>query len=45
MGHGGPNIADTVWVVGGVVFAGQVVIGAALAVTDLAREALNIEQR
>ena len=40
-----PNIADTVALVAGVVFAGQVVIGAALAIADLAREALNVEQR
>lgn len=40
-----PNVADTVALVAGVVFAGQVVIGAALAVADLAREALNVEAR
>ena len=43
--HDVPNIAGTVAVVAGVLFAGQVVIGAALAVTDLVREALNVEAR
>ncbi len=39
------HVADTVALVAGVVFAGQVVIGAALAVTDLVREALDLEAR
>ena len=43
--RGVPNVADTVALVAGVVFAGQVVIGAALAIADLAREALNVEPR
>ena len=34
-----PNIAETVALVAGMIFAGQVLIGAALALTDLAREA------
>lgn len=45
MFHDVPNIAGTVAVVAGVLFAGQVVIGAALAITDLVREALNVETR
>jgi len=40
-----PHVGDTVALVAGVVFAGQVVIGAALAVSDLAREAMNVEAR
>ncbi|HEX7848176.1 MAG TPA: hypothetical protein VF485_00460 [Sphingomonas sp.] len=43
--HNVPDVADTVALVAGIVFAGQVVIGAALAVTDLVREALNVEAR
>lgn len=43
--RGVPNVGDTVALVAGVVFAGQVAIGAALAVVDLTREALNVEAR
>jgi hypothetical protein len=43
--HDVPHVGDTVALVAGVVFAGQVVIGAALAVADLAREALDLEER
>lgn len=43
--HNVPNVADTVALVAGVLFAGQVVIGAALAVADLVREALHVEAR
>ena len=43
--HGVPHVAETVALVAGVVFAGQVAIGAALAVADLSREALDLEAR
>jgi hypothetical protein len=40
-----PNIADTVALVAGMIFAGQVLIGAALAIADLTREAIDMEAR
>jgi len=40
-----PDIAETVALVAGVIFAGQVLIGAALALADLAREATVREAR
>ena len=40
-----PNVAETVALVAGVIFAGQVLIGAALALADLAREATDGEAR
>ncbi|MGN6820762.1 MAG: hypothetical protein ACTHJR_19060 [Sphingomonas sp.] len=43
--HQVPHVRDTVALVAGVVFAGQVVIGAALAIADLTREAMNLESR
>ncbi len=43
--HGVPHVAETVALVAGIVFAGQVAIGAALAVVDLSREALDLERR
>lgn len=41
--HDVPNIAETVALVAGMIFAGQVLIGAALAIADLAREAMDVE--
>ena len=43
--HDVPNIAETVALVAGMIFAGQVLIGAALAIADLAREAMDVEER
>ncbi len=43
--RGTPGIAETVALVAGVIFAGQVLIGAALALADLAREAMHVEAR
>ena len=40
-----PNVAETVALVAGVIFAGQVLIGATLALADLAREAWGREAR
>jgi len=40
-----PNVAETVALVAGVIFAGQVLIGATLALVDLAREATTGESR
>ncbi|WP_375398025.1 hypothetical protein [uncultured Sphingomonas sp.] len=41
--HGAPDIANTVALVAGVIFVGQIVIGAALAMADLARETADME--
>jgi hypothetical protein len=43
--HDVPNIAETVALVAGMIFAGQVLIGAALAIADLGREAMDVEER
>lgn len=43
--RGVPNVADTVALVAGMIFAGQVLIGAALAIADLTREAMDVEDR
>lgn len=40
-----PDVAETVALVAGMIFAGQVLIGAVLALTDLAREASAVEAR
>ena len=40
-----PHVGDTVALVAGLVFAGQVAIGAALAIVDLTREAMDVEAR
>jgi hypothetical protein len=43
--HGAPDVAETVALVAGVIFVGQVAIGAALALADLASEATVREMR
>jgi hypothetical protein len=40
-----PDVAETVALVAGMMFAGQVLIGAALAIADLTREAMDAEAR
>jgi hypothetical protein len=40
-----PNVAETVALVAGMIFVGQVLIGAVLALADLAREATEVEAR